>query len=52
MKFWRKRVALIPATCLFITVMIAANSFIFRTAMGILPIVALVLFEKSCDDSL
>lgn len=44
-KFWKKRKGLIPITSLFILSMVAFWGFPMRTAMGILPIVALVLFE-------
>jgi len=47
--FWRKRKGLIPITSLFITSMIMFWGFPFRTALGILPIVALVLFERERD---
>jgi len=47
--FWRKRKGLIPITSLFITAMIMFWGFPFRTAIGILPIVALVLFERERD---
>jgi O-antigen ligase len=44
--FWKKRVGLIPVTCLFILALLALTGFPMRTAMGIIPIFALVVFEK------
>ena len=49
--FWRKRKGLIPITSLFVFALISANGFPARTAMGILMLVSLVLFEREqCEE--
>ena len=44
--FIKKRKGLIPLICLMISGIVAIYGFPFHTAIGVLPIVALVLFDK------
>jgi O-antigen ligase len=46
-RFWKERKGLIPVTSLVIVSIISFYGFPFRTSMGILALIALVLFENS-----
>lgn len=51
LSFWRKRVGLIPVTSLFVMAMLAFWGFPFRTSMGVLALVSLVLAEKEFNNA-
>ena len=45
-RFWRTRKGLIPIMSLFVLAGIMTYGFPLRTAMGVIPLISLVLFEK------
>lgn len=50
LSFWRKRKGLIPITSLFSLAIIAFLGFPLHTAMGVLVIVSLVLYERQLNE--
>lgn len=45
-QFLKSGVGVVPITCLVITAIIALAGFPFRTAMGVIPLISLALFER------